>query len=127
MGKYREERKLAVKRQKNTMCLQTIQSEELVVYFEHDLSMTGPYTAISIKENLKEELGERMRNEGSDRGTWSVFWLAVLENSIDFLSIFFICDLNSCILIKTSRVQGKKQAILPLTFSSALELKSELE
>jgi len=42
-------------------------------------------------------------------------------------SIFFVCDLNSCILIKTSRVQGKGQAILPPTFSSALELKSELE
>ena len=49
MGKYREERKLAVRRQKNTMCLQTIQSEELVVYFEHDLSMTGPCAAILIK------------------------------------------------------------------------------
>jgi len=68
-----------------------------------------------------------MRSEGSDGGTWSVFWLAVLENSIGFLSVFFVFDLDSCILIKTSRVQGKAQVILPLTFSSALELKSKLE
>jgi len=70
---------------------------------------------------------ERMRSERLDRGTWSAFWLAILGNAIDFLSIFFVCDSNSCILIKTSRVRGKGQAILPLTFSSALELKSELE
>ena len=68
-----------------------------------------------------------MRNEGSDGGTWSAFWLAVLGNSINFLSVFFVCDLDSCILIKASRVRGKGQAILPLTFSSALELKSELK
>jgi len=68
-----------------------------------------------------------MRSEGLDRGTWLAFWLAVLGNSVDFLSIFFVCDSDSCILIKTSRVQGKEQAILPLTFSSVLELKSELE
>ena len=68
-----------------------------------------------------------MRSKGSDRGTWSVFWLAVLGNSIDFLSIFFVCDSDSFILIKTSRVRGKGQAILSLTFFSALELKSELE
>ena len=36
------------------MRLQTIQSEGLVVHFEHDLSMTGPYTAILIKKSLKE-------------------------------------------------------------------------
>ena len=30
--------------------------------------------------------------------------LAVLGNSINFLSVFFVCDLDSCILIKTSRV-----------------------
>jgi len=68
-----------------------------------------------------------MRSEGSDRGTWSAFWLAVLGNSIGFLSVFFVFDLDSCILIKTSRVQGKGQTVLPPTFSSALELKSELE
>jgi len=68
-----------------------------------------------------------MRSEGLDRGTWSAFWLAVLGNSVDCLSIFFVCDSNSCILIKTSRVQEKGQAILPPTFSSALELKSGLE
>ena len=68
-----------------------------------------------------------MRSEGSDRGTWSAFWLAVLENSVDFLSVFFVCNSDSCILIKTSRVQGKGEVILPPTFPSALELKSELE
>ena len=46
-----------------------------------------------------------MRSEKSDRGTWSAFWLAILGNSTDFLSIFFVCDSNSCILIKTSRVR----------------------
>ena len=68
-----------------------------------------------------------MRGEGLDRGTWSAFWLAILGNAVNFLSIFFVCDLNSCILIKTSRIQGKGQAILSPTFSSALELKSELK
>jgi len=52
-----------------------------------------------------------MRSEGSDEGAWSAFWMAVLKNSADFLSIFFVCDLDSCILIKTSRVRGKGQAI----------------
>ena len=47
---------------------------------------------------------EQMRSQGSDGGTWSAFWLAILGNAIDFLSIFFVCDLNSCILIKTYRV-----------------------
>jgi len=70
---------------------------------------------------------ERMRSEGLDGGIWSAFWLAILGNAIDFLSIFFVCDSNSCILIKTSRVREKGQVILPLTFSSALKLKSELE
>ena len=70
---------------------------------------------------------EQMRSKGSDRGTWSAFWLAILENSANFLSIFFVCDSNSCILIKTSRVQEKGQATLSFTFSSALELKNELE
>ena len=68
-----------------------------------------------------------MRSEGSDGGTWSVFWLAVLENSVGFPSVFFVFDSDSCILIKISRVQEKGQAILPPTFSSTLELKSELE
>ena len=31
-------------------------------------------------------------------------WLAVLENSVEFLSIFFVCDSDNCTLIKTSRV-----------------------
>jgi len=68
-----------------------------------------------------------MRSEGSDRGTWSAFWLAVLGNSVEFLSVFFVCDLDMCILIKTSRVQGKGTSNLTPTFSSTLELKSELE
>jgi len=68
-----------------------------------------------------------MRSEGSDRGTWSAFWLAVLGNSINFLSVFFVCDLDSCILIKTSRVRGRGQAVLLPTLSSALELKSGLK
>ena len=54
MGRYREERKLAVRRKKNTMRSQTIQSEGLVVYFEYNLSTTGPRMAISIKESIKE-------------------------------------------------------------------------
>ena len=53
-----------------------------------------------------------MRSEGSDGGAWSAFWMAVLGNSTDLLSIFFVYNSNSCILIKTSRVQGKGQAIL---------------
>jgi len=57
-----------------------------------------------------------MRSKVSDGGTWSAFWLAVLGHSVDFLSVFFVCDLDSCILIKTSRAQGKGQAILPLPF-----------
>jgi len=68
-----------------------------------------------------------MRGEGLDGQTWLAFWLAVLGNSVDFLSAFFVCDSDSCILIKTSRVQEKGQAILPPTLSFALELKSELE
>jgi len=68
-----------------------------------------------------------MRSEESDGRTWSAFWLAVLGNSVDFFFVFFICDSDSCILIKTSRVRGKGQAILPPTFSSTLELKSELK
>ena len=68
-----------------------------------------------------------MRSKGLDGGTWSAFWLAVLENSVNFLSVFFVCDSDSCILIKTSRAQEKGQAILPLTFSSALGMKSELK
>jgi len=54
MGRYREERKLVVKRKKNTMCLRITQSEGSAVYFEHDLSMTGPHMTTSIKGNLKE-------------------------------------------------------------------------
>ena len=54
MGRYREGKKLAVRRKKNTMCLQTIQSEGLVVHYECDLSTTGPHTAILIKGSVKE-------------------------------------------------------------------------
>ena len=54
IGRYRKERNLAVRRKKNTMCSQTIQSEELAVYFQHDLSTTGPCMATSIKGSLKE-------------------------------------------------------------------------
>jgi len=68
-----------------------------------------------------------MRSKRLDRRAWLAFWLAVLGNSANFLSIFFVCDLNSCILIKTSRVEEKGQATLLPTFSSALELKSKLE
>jgi len=42
MGRYREERNLVVKKMKNTICLQTIQSEGSTVHSEHDLSITGP-------------------------------------------------------------------------------------
>ena len=74
----------------------------------------SPHSHIDIRElqgraRIKKE---RMRSEGSDGGTWSAFWLAILGNSANFLSIFFVCDLNSCILIKTSRVRGKGQEIL---------------
>jgi len=54
MERYREEKKLAVRRKKNTMCLQTIQSEGLAVHYECDLSTTGPRTAILIKGSVKE-------------------------------------------------------------------------
>jgi len=52
-----------------------------------------------------------MRSEGLDREKWSAFWLAILGNLVDFLSIFFVYDSDSCTLIKTSRVQEKGQAI----------------
>jgi len=68
-----------------------------------------------------------MRSKGSGGGTRSAFWLAVLGNSINFLSIFFVYELDSCILIKTSRIQGKETSNLTPTLSSALELKSNLE
>jgi len=68
-----------------------------------------------------------MRGKGLDGETWPAFWLAVFGNSVDFLSVFFVCDLDSCILIKTSRVQGKGTSNLTPTPSSALELKSELK
>jgi len=57
MERYREERKPTVERQKNTMRSRTIQSEGSAVHFEHDLSTTGSYIAISMKGNLKEGLG----------------------------------------------------------------------
>jgi len=55
MGRYRKERKPAVRRKKNMMCLQTIQSEGSVVHFEHDLSTMGPHAAILIKGSVKKE------------------------------------------------------------------------
>jgi len=57
MGRYREERKPAMRRQKNTMHLQMTQSEGSAVHFGHGLSTTGPRIAISIKGNLKEGPG----------------------------------------------------------------------
>ena len=54
MGRYREERKLAVRRQKNTMHSQTIRSEGSAVHFKHNLSTTGPHATISIKGNFKK-------------------------------------------------------------------------
>jgi len=54
MGRYREKGKPAVRKKKNTMHSQTIQSEGSAVHFEHNLSMTGPCVAISIKGSVKE-------------------------------------------------------------------------
>jgi len=54
MGRYTKDRKAAVRRKKNTMRSQMIQSEGLAVHFERDLSMTDPYVATSIKESLKK-------------------------------------------------------------------------
>ena len=104
MGRYKEEANQARRKMKNTMHLQTIQSEGLTVHSKHNLSTTGPCIAISIKGSVKEGSGQReqMRSEGSDRETWSAFWLAVLGNSLDFLFIFFVCDLDSCTLIVTN-------------------------
>jgi len=55
-----------------------------------------------------------MKDQMKRYGQYS--WLAILGNSVGFLSIFFVCDLDNCTLIKTSRVQGKEQVILPLLF-----------
>ena len=112
------------------MRLQTVQSEGLAVHFgTQSLYDRSPRDHINKRETQGRDRikKERMRSEGLDEGTWSVFWLAILENAVDFLSIFFVCDSNSCILIKISRVRGKGQAIFPLIFSSTLELKSELK
>jgi len=57
MGRCREERKAAVRREKNTMCSQTIRSEGMMVHFEHNLSTTGPHMAILIKGSVKKEPG----------------------------------------------------------------------
>ena len=54
MGRYREERNSAVKRTKNMMRSQIIQSEGLAVHSEHNLPITGSHAAISIKGSLKE-------------------------------------------------------------------------
>ena len=119
-----------MKRQKSTVRSRTVQSEGLVVYFGtrslYNRSLHG-HTDKRETQGRDQIKKEQMRSEGSDGGTWSAFWLAILENAVDFLSIFFVCDSNSCILIKTSRVREKGQAIFPLTFSSTLELKSEFE
>ena len=56
-----------------------------------------------------------------DGRTWLAFWLAVLGNPADFLSIFFVCDSNSCILIKPSRVREKGQEILSLMLATNRE------
>jgi len=56
MGRYREERNVAMRRKKNTMWLQMIQSEGSAVHFEHNLSTTGPHVVTSIKGSLKEGL-----------------------------------------------------------------------
>ena len=87
----------------------------------HDIYDRSPHGHIDIRESQRRARikKERMRSEGLDGGIWSAFWLAILGTSANFLSIFFVCDSNSCILIKTSRVQGKGQAILP-SFSSFL-------
>jgi len=84
-----------------------------MVYSECDLSTTGPRMAISIKGSVKEgpRWRKRIRSERLDGEIWSAFWLAILGNSIDFLSIFFVYDLDSCTLIKTSRVREKEKVI----------------
>ena len=85
------------------------------------VSGVTPRSHIDIREPQRRAQikKEQMRSEKLDGGTWPAFWLAILGTSANFLSIFFVCDSNSCILIKTSRVQRKGQAILP-TFSSLL-------
>ena len=50
-----------------------------------------------------------MRSEGLDGGTWSAFWLAILGNTADFLSIFFVCDSN----VKVNLVPGPELSQLP--------------
>ena len=54
MGRYRKERNWTMRKTKNMICLQTIQSEGLMVNSEHNLSTTGPHMAISIKGSVKE-------------------------------------------------------------------------
>ena len=106
-----------MKRQKSTVRSRTVQSEGLVVYFGtrslYNRSLHG-HTDKRETQGRDQIKKEQMRSEGSDGGTWSAFWLAILENAVDFLSIFFVDGLDSCILIKTSRVQGEEKAILLL-------------
>jgi len=54
MERYREEKNQAVKKIKNTMHLQTIQSEGSTVHSECNLFITGPHAVISIKGSVKE-------------------------------------------------------------------------
>ena len=68
-----------------------------------------------------------MRSKRSGGEIWSAFWLAIPENSVDFLFIFFVYESDSCILIKTSRVQEKEKSNLTPILFSTLELKSNLE
>jgi len=68
-----------------------------------------------------------MRSKGLDGGIWSAFWLAVLGNSVDFLSVFFVCDSDSYILNKNLLSMRKETSNLTSTFSSAVELKSKLK
>ena len=57
-----------------------------------------------------------MRNKGLDRRTWSAFWLAVLENSVDFLSIFFVYELDSYIQQKPLEYEEKDKQSYPYPF-----------
>ena len=54
MKRYREERNQAMRKTKNTMCSQTIQSGGSTVHSEHNLSTTGLHVAILIKGSVKE-------------------------------------------------------------------------
>jgi len=55
MEKCRKKGNQARRKTENTMYLQAIQSEGLMVHSECNLSMTGPCAATLIKESIKEE------------------------------------------------------------------------